>query len=323
MSNQATATSGTAVQHRMLTVNGVELHVARLAGGARPLGGARSLGGACPLVLLHGWPEFWLTWQPVMERLAAAGFDAIAPDFRGFGRSEKPDPGPSDRAGPGVHAQDILALVEELGLDRVGIVAHDVGASVAQAVALQAPDRLAGLFLFDCPYPGIGPRWAEADHLAEIWYQSFHLLPWAAEMVGSSREACRLYIGHFLTHWSGGNPHAFDDVLELFVDNFLEPGNLQGGFNWYISQRKARLAIIRGEAPSAPKITVPTCIRWGDRDPVLPVRWADRLGEFFADLDFEPSTGLGHFPHREDPDRAAKEIVAFFERRFAVDGLSR
>jgi pimeloyl-ACP methyl ester carboxylesterase len=62
-------------QDLKLAVNGIHIHVARLTGGQRPL------------LLLHGWPEFWLTWLPVMQRLAAQGYDLIAPDLRGFGDS--------------------------------------------------------------------------------------------------------------------------------------------------------------------------------------------------------------------------------------------
>src|SRR6202034_61481 len=79
------------------------------------------------------------------------------------------------------------------------------------------------LVLLQLPIPGIGARWTNAEQLNEIWYQSFNQQPWAAELIGSSRESCRLYIGHFLAHWAGGNPHAFDDVLDDFVDKFLEP----------------------------------------------------------------------------------------------------
>ncbi len=109
-------------QHLKLAVNGINIHVARLTGGPRPL------------LLLHGWPEFWLTWLPVMQRLAAQGYDVIAPDLRGFGDSDKPDAGPSDKAGADVHARDMLAVLDALGLDRVGLVAHDVGAAVAQVL---------------------------------------------------------------------------------------------------------------------------------------------------------------------------------------------
>ncbi|KQP62554.1 alpha/beta hydrolase [Methylobacterium sp. Leaf111] len=290
----------TAIRHDTITANGVALHVARLGHGRA-------------LVLLHGWPEFWLTWEPVMRRLAGR-FELIAPDLRGFGASEKPDALPSAKAGAEVHADDVVALLDALGLDRVGVVGHDVGAYVVQALGRAAPQRLTGLFTFNCPYPGIGPRLAAPEMLAEIWYQSYHVKPFAAAQVGASREGCRLYIGHFLHHWAGGNPAAFDDVLDAFTDNFLAPGNLQGGFNWYVSSQAGRLAMIRGEAPVLPPIAVPTCVRWGVSDPLFPYAWTDRLGETFSDLDLAPMPGVGHFPHREDPDRAAAEIARFFER---------
>jgi pimeloyl-ACP methyl ester carboxylesterase len=292
-------------RHSRIAVNGIHIHAARLTGGDRPL------------LLLHGWPEFWLTWLPVMERLAAQGYDVIAPDLRGFGDSDKPDRGPSDKAGPDVHAGDMLALLDALGVSKVGLVAHDVGGSVAQSLARLASQRLRGIFLFDTPYAGIGARWLVPEHLKEIWYQSFHQKPFAAQIVGSSRDACAAYIGHFLTHWSAGNRQAFDDVREAFVDNFMQPGNLQGGFNWYISQNASRIASMRGEAPALPKIEVPTCVRWGEKDPILLCAWSDKLGEVFSDLDLATFKGVGHFPHREDPERASAEIARFFATRFA------
>ncbi|MCJ2132122.1 alpha/beta fold hydrolase [Methylobacterium sp. E-045] len=288
------------ITHRTIGVNGVSLHVA-------------SAGHGPPLVLLHGWPEFWLTWEPVMQRLADR-FELIVPDLRGFGESGKPEAGPSDKAGAEVHAADVVGLLDALGIARAGFVGHDVGAYVGQALGRRGPERLTGLFFFDCPYPGIGPRLAAPEMLAEIWYQSFHVKPFAAATVGASRESCRLYIGHFLRHWAGGNPAAFDDVLEAFVDNFMAPGNLQGGFNWYVSAQDGRLAMIRGEAPPLPPIPVPTCIRWGTRDPLFPYAWTDRLGETFPDLDLAPFEGVGHFPHREAPVAAAAEIARFFGR---------
>ena len=83
------------MEHLTAQANGAAFHVARI--GAGP-----------PLLLLHGWPEFWLTWEPVMTRLAG-GFTLIAPDLRGFGDSDKPD-GPA--YGPDQHADDMLALLD-------------------------------------------------------------------------------------------------------------------------------------------------------------------------------------------------------------------
>jgi pimeloyl-ACP methyl ester carboxylesterase len=281
------------MEHLTLAANGARFHVARCGEGP-------------PLLLLHGWPEFWLTWEPVMQRLAGR-FTLIAPDLRGFGASDKPD-GPH---GAAEHAVDLVALLDALGVARVGVVGHDVGGAVMQALARLAPERITGLFFFDFVYPGIGARMGAPDRLNEIWYQSFHQMEMAPALVGASREACRTYIGHFLRHWSH-RKHAFDDVLEAFVDNFLEPGNLEGGFAYYRAAHAGRMAMIRGDAPPLPPIALPTCIRWGEHDPIFPFAWTDRLGETFTNLDLAMFEGVGHFPHREDPERAAAGIAGFF-----------
>ncbi|MGY3619478.1 alpha/beta fold hydrolase [Bradyrhizobium sp. USDA 10063] len=283
------------MEHLTVKANGAAFHVARIGAGK-------------PLLLLHGWPEFWLTWEPVMARLADR-FALIAPDLRGFGASDKPD-GPY---GPEQHTDDMLALMDALGIERAGVVGHDVGGAVMQPLARKAPERIAGLFFFDFVYPGIGPRMAAPDRLNHIWYQSFHQMEMAPKLVGATRESCRLYIGHFLKGWSH-RQDAFDDVLDAFTDNFLKAGNLAGGFAHYRAAHAARVRMMKGEGPSLPAITVPTCIRWAEHDPLFPYAWTDRLGETFADLDLKMFDDVGHFPHREAPDRASSEISTFFSR---------
>ena len=261
-----------------------------------------------PLLLIHGWPEFRLTWEPVMSRLQDR-YELIAPDLRGFGDSDKPA-GPFGADG---HAADLLALMDGLGIAQAGIVGHDVGGAVMQALARTSPDRLRGLFFFDFAYPGIGARMGTPDRLNEIWYQSLHQMEMAPRLIGSSREACSAYVTHFLRHWSHRKT-AFDDVAEAFVDNFMKPGNLEGGFAYYRAAHAGRIAIMQGRAPALPQIWIPTCVRWAEHDPIFPFAWTDRLHETFGDLDLAMFPGVGHFPHREDPDRAAAEIGAFFDR---------
>jgi len=281
-----------------IQANGIRLHYVREGRGE-------------PLLLLHGWPEFWYAWRKVIPDLAR-DFDLIVPDLRGFGDSEKPNAGPSDEAGADVHAADMLALIDGLGLKRVGVVTHDVGAVAAQSLARLWPERLRGLFFFNCPYPGMGTRFAAPEHLIEIWYQSFHRLPFAADLVGSSREACRIYFRHFLSHWAH-DPHVFDEDLEVWVDNFMKPGNLQGGFNWYIGAWKGRLAMLRGELPAPTPIAVPTRVLWGEHDPVLKSEWADRFGDYFSNAKVGTAADAGHFVHYEQPELAVREIRAFFK----------
>src|SRR5262244_361838 len=107
------------MEHLTIEANGASFHVARTGAGR-------------PLLLLHGWPEFWLTWEPVMKRLADR-YTLIAPDLRGFGDSAKPA-GPF---GPADHATDMLALLDALGVARVGVIGHDGAGAVRRAVFLR------------------------------------------------------------------------------------------------------------------------------------------------------------------------------------------
>jgi pimeloyl-ACP methyl ester carboxylesterase len=283
------------MQHAMVHANGASFHTVQVGQGA-------------PLLLLHGWPEFWLTWEPVMRHLANR-YRLVAPDLRGFGDSDKPN-GPF---GPDGHAGDMLALLDALGIERVGVIGHDVGGAAMQPLARKAPERVVGLFFFDFVYPGIGPRMGAPDRLSEIWYQSFNQMAMASAIVGASRETCRTYISHFLRHWAY-RKDAFDDVLSEFTDNFLKPGNLVGGFAHYHASHAGRIAMMKGQVLALPPIAPPTCVRWAEHDPLFPYEWTDRLGETFANLDLALFPNVGHFPHREDPERAASEISGFFDR---------
>jgi len=289
--------NGPGWNHGYLEANGVTVHYVRHGSGA-------------PLLLLHGWPEFWLSWRKNIPVLSE-DFDVVVPDLRGFGDTDKP--GLPDPPGKllGNYVEDLRGLADALGFEKFGIVSHDVGAYAAQGFARKYPDRLSGLFFFNCPYPGIGRRWVEPDHVNEIWYQTFNQQPWAASLVGESRRTCETYIRHFLDHWAH-EPGLFDEDLDLWVDNFMKPGNLQGGFDWYIATNESRIELIRNGPPEMPKIETPTRALWGRSDSVLKVEWADRLGDYFANYNFTPAEKAGHFVHYERPELANREIAGFF-----------
>ena len=117
-----------------------------------------------------------------------------------------------------------------------------------------------------------------------------------------------------LAAWSHDG-HAFDDDLEAWVDNFMKPGTMQGGFNWYLSVQAWRLAAIEGRAPKPPPLAIPTRVLWGRHDPVLLADWAEGVREFFPDAEIGWAENAGHFPHHESPDEAAAAIAAFFAAR--------
>ena len=269
-----------------------------------------------PVMLVHGWPEFSRTWRKNLPALAER-YDVVAPDLRGFGRSSKP----GHVCAPQTYADDLLALADHLGGQPDGaswagaftLIGHDVGAFVGQMLARAHSERLRGLFFFNCPYDGIGGRWLQHGQFREVWYQTFHQMEWAAELVGTSRDTCRIYLSHFLRHWSH-DPHAFDEDLEAWVDNFMQPGALQGGFNWYRSIAEERGRAIAGEAPAPQIVHVPTYVLWGRHDPVLRSEWTDGLEDYFSNLTIELAESAGHFVHFEQPDLANDRMLAFLER---------
>src|SRR6266704_3723274 len=185
-------------------------------------------------------------------------------------------------------------------------------ATVAQPLARLFPGLVTRLVLFDPPYPGIGRRWREPAHAREIWYQIFHTLPWAHELVGASREATRIYLRHFLTHWSGKKDWVTEAELAHWVDAYSQPGALRGGFAYYKAFERVRTT--QGDAPAETlRVEAPTLVLWGEADAILPVAWADRLPEYFSKLTLKRIAGVGHFMMREAPDLVVDEVRAFLQ----------
>jgi pimeloyl-ACP methyl ester carboxylesterase len=125
------------VTHRMIETNGVRLHVAEQGEG--------------PLVILcHGYPECWYSWRHQLPALAKAGFRAVAPDLRGYGRSDRPEEVEKytilDDIG------DIVGLVDALGAKQAVIAGHDIGAAIGWQAALLRPNLFRAVIALSPPF---------------------------------------------------------------------------------------------------------------------------------------------------------------------------
>jgi len=281
-------------EHHYATINGLRYHFVRQGSGP-------------PLLLIHGWPGFYYEWHLNVKPLAQH-FDVVVPDMRGYAYTDKPDLPPEEGYNEAVFAEDISSLCKHLGFAKVNIVSHDFGAIGVRRFARSYREMVNKLVFFDPPYPGIGRRWTEASHLHEIWYLSFHCLPWAEELIASSRRATEIYLRHFIAHWSYDKSLFTDEELAEYVEAYSQPGALRGGFNCY-------RALFRSRGPRSedddPKIYAPTLVLWGENDPILPVDWADGLGDFFPNLTLKRVPKCGHFVMREKPDLVNREITEF------------
>src|SRR2546423_338339 len=143
--------------------------------------------GGFPLLLVHGWPETKRIWARNVEPLAAAGFEVIVPDLRGFGDSGLAPDGFYDLA---AHARDLHALVHGvLGHDRCAASGGDLGGGVVQDLALRFEGFVARQVLFNCVLP-IPP---EAYEAAGVATAPTRPLPMASDyFVRQGRVAVRL-----------------------------------------------------------------------------------------------------------------------------------
>ena len=279
--------------------DGVEIHYVRR--GAGP-----------PVLLLHGWPGFWYDFRALIPALAERA-DVIVPDLRGFGKTLKPEGAPLDTAAPEHHVRDLIALLDHLGIQQALVSGHDVGAVVAQELALRHPGRVARLVLFNPPYAGIGRRRFEPEASAEFWYYNFHNLPLSTALIGHSRETLRLYLAHFYDHWVARKQSVTPEEFEAIVDSFAAPGVFDSSLGYYRARAAQRRAA--GGAIETPKIAAPARILWGARDPVIRVEWADRLGDYFADMaPLEVLDDVGHFVPFEAPEAALRAIGEELEK---------
>lgn len=272
-----------------------------------------------PIILLHGWPGFWYDWRAVLPRLSEHG-DVLAPDFRGFGESSKPEGDPVLLYSPEIHAEDLISLMDSLGIQKAVFAAHDIGATIAQTLANHYPERVESLVLLNPPYPGIGDRRFSPDIQGQFWYQHFHQLQLAEKLVAYNKETVRIYIEHFYRHWIGNKESLVNEELEFILDQYSSKGAFKASIAYYRARANAKTkqAVNSHEVR---KICQPTSILWGKKDPVILSEWSDRVDDYFTRASLNLLEGVGHFVPFEAPDLVTDTIIKHLER--SMDTSSR
>jgi len=256
------------------------------------------------VVALHGWPGSRRDYREVAALLDGT-VDLVVPDLRGFGESDRHE-AVLDAYSAGGQAASVLGLIDELGLEQPVLVGYDVGSRIAQAIAAQRPEAIRALVLSP-PLPGVGDRVLTADAQREFWYQPFHRLALSEELIDGRRDAVAAYLRHFWEHWSAAEWSPEPAELEALFDAYARPGAFVASIAWYRAGA-GTVAVAQAERAPAPqdRLDVPTTVLWPTEDPLFPVAWADRLGEFFARVELRVLDAIGHFVALEAPG----EVVA-------------
>jgi pimeloyl-ACP methyl ester carboxylesterase len=222
----------------------------------------------------------------------------ITPDLLGFGDAFSGVPAISE-ATAHAHAKRILELITKRGLRQPLVAGYDIGSRIAQAVARLAPDSISSLVITPA-YPGIAERSLEPSMQSEFWYQHFHRLPIAEAVLDADRRAIEAYLRYFWTHWSADADLTVGPAFDDLVDAYARPGAFTASLAWYRANK--------GYAATHP-VTVPTTMLWGKRDPLFPTAWADRIDEWFTDIELRLIPGAGHFLPLEAPEDFASAIT--------------
>ncbi|MGW1197793.1 alpha/beta fold hydrolase [Streptomyces sp. NPDC002536] len=318
-----------AVDHRHVEVNGIRLHIAEQGEG--------------PLVLLlHGFPECWYSWRHQFAPLAAAGYRVVAPDQRGYARSDQP----GDIAAYSLlHLTgDVIGLIHALGEERAVVVGHDWGAPVAWTTALLRPDvvrAVAGLSVPHLPRGAAPPLSALRAVLGDGFYQQYFQEPGVADAELAQDPAATF---RSLLSGSSGDSPATDpprpwvvpegatlldtmrepkelpawlteEDVEVFVREYAYHGDraFTGGLNWYrnIDRNWELLAPFAGRG-----IEVPALYVSGDRDLV---RGFPGMDQVLSSLDrILPRLtrsitlpGCGHWTQQERPGEVNAALLEF------------
>jgi pimeloyl-ACP methyl ester carboxylesterase len=274
-----------------VAVNGIELDVAA----AGPADGKLA-------ILLHGFPEFSYGWRHQIPALAAAGLRVVAPDQRGYNRSDKP-------AGTAAYkldtlGDDVLGLADALGHDTFAVVGHDWGGVVAWHLATRNPERIARTAILNAPHPATMRRYARGhpSQALKSWYVGLFQLPVIPEQ--ALRAAGFWGLRRTLRRTSRAGTFTGED-FRRYDEAWAQPGALTAMLNWY---RALRLS---ASSTPATRIRVPVRVIWGDRDAFLDSGLAEAGAALCEDAEVIHLPEASHWLHHEEPDRVNRLLAEF------------
>lgn len=281
------------LEHSYINTNGLRLHVVQ----AGPKSGT-------PVLLLHGFPEFWYGWRKQIPALTAAGCRVIVPDQRGYNLSDKPTDVKAYCMDTLV--RDILGLIKALDYEKVNLVGHDFGALVAWMLAIDHPQRLHRLGIINVPHPAVMRRFLmrDLDQMRRSLYALFFQLPWLPEAI--------LRLGDWRVAATGmrrtGKPGAFtDEDIEKYREAWSQPGSMTAMLNWYRAAARYPFELTNGM-----RVSVPTLILWGAQDFALSRRMARPSLDYCDDGNLIFFPDATHWVQHEEADEINRQLLAFF-----------
>lgn len=285
------------VEHLRLCAAGVDLHVVVQGDGP-------------PVLLLHGFPDHWTVWEPVMARLFRS-FRMMAPDLRGYNLSDKPTSVHS--YGIDCLVDDVRTLIRVLG-GKCALVGHDWGGMLAWAVAARYPDEVSKLVIANAPHPcrlAQQLRDDPAQRAASDYVRRLTLQGAEERLVDHNYERLLAVVS------DSGAVALSEQERTQYVEAWSQSGAMTAMLNWYRAANfEAALAApwvdaVPDLSGASGHIAAPTLVLWGERDGSFPVACLDGLQQWVPRLILHREPLCGHWLLREKPQLVAQLIEDF------------
>ena len=248
-----------------------------------------------PVVLLHGFPDSGRLWRNQVPALVDAGFQTIVPDLRGYGNSDKPEE--VDAYALPFLAGDVLAVLDQMGVERAHVVGHDWGAALAWGIASLAPDRADHLVAMSVGHPGsfVGAGLPQRE---KSWYMLLFQFKGIAEQWLTDNDWTNF------TEWSR---HPDSDAVRAELE---KTGALTPGLNWYRANVPPESWV--GPALELPPVQAPTMGVWSSGDFALTEEQMTGSQAYVTGpWRYERLDGPGHWMQLEVPERVNELLLDF------------
>jgi pimeloyl-ACP methyl ester carboxylesterase len=279
------------VTHRYIDVPGVRLHVAEAGEGS-------------PILLLHGWPQHWWIWRKVVPTLAE-NHRVICPDLRGFGWSEAPT-GPYEIS---ELAADMVALLDELGLDQVDLIGHDWGGYTGFLLCLNQPERIRRYLALGIVHPWFEPPKPSPQALQRTAYQFILATPFLGSGVHRFIPA---FVRLVISKGSHPDAHWTREELDCYAQSFRAHDHALAASHIYRSFLLRELPRLKKGHYRSQRSSVPTRILAGDADPVIRADILAGFEPYADDMSVEEVPGCGHFIAEEKPELVIERARELF-----------
>jgi len=264
---------------------------------------------APPLILLHGYPQTSAMWHGVAPILARS-FQVVCLDLRGYGKSEKPVSNSthypySKRA----MAQDVVAVMNNLGHKKFLVGAHDRGARVAHRLGLDHPDSVEAMVLLDIAPTREMYAGTTSDFARAYWHWFFLIQPHPLPEQIISKDPEAFWKLKCFNQARGENPFS-TEALEEYLTAFKQSDTIHSSCEDY--RAAASIDIEHDDADQGKKLSMPVLALWAKLGVIESCFNALELWRLRADKVEGEALEAGHYMAEEIPEEVAKRMSEFF-----------